>query len=58
MLDVVTLTEDNIDEVAKLSGRRKEDLKLELVDFDGKPVEKPVKIWIDKPDIPEGFGRS
>lgn len=56
-LEVFTLTEDNVEDVAKACGRRPEDLKLELIDPETmKPVDKPVKIWVEKPDIPEGFG--
>jgi hypothetical protein len=55
MIDIYTLTEDNISEVAKLSGRHESDLKCMLQQ--GQEKGKTINIIVDKPDIPEGFGR-
>lgn len=55
MIDIYTLTEDNISEVARISGRHEVDLQCMLKQ--GREKNKVVNIIVDKPDIPEGFGR-
>lgn len=51
MLEILDLTEDNVAEVAKQCAYSEQDLKFMVKDG-------VKKIYIDKPDIPEGWGRT
>lgn len=57
MLEIYPLSEENISEVAKVSGRHEADLKCMLAE--GQEKNQQVNIMVDRPDnIPEGFGRT
>jgi hypothetical protein len=56
MLEIFTVTADNIKEVAKATGQRFEDLKSRFEE--NTAAGKKTKIYVEQHNIPEGFMRS